>query len=387
MNEKHPPTANVLRAMGLLVAERCDLSPTGYRWLADPPPWAQAFGCTPQAPCDLANSFAFMDLFLEDAVAFWNQAQGPATLSSASWSEPDDVGVNHQLEAVALRLVDPDAEIVAIAGAGADFEHTQGILQAARDRRLSVDRELAMQREVEQQLRLRVEQRTAELARTNERLRAMGSQVALAEQRERHRLAVGLHDHVGQLLAAAKLRIAAERARAEDPTLTQGLTEVLDVLGQAIDATRTLTFELSPPMLYELGLVATLASLVEQMGRRHPGIDCVFRDDGDDRNPTQDVEVVLFQVIRELINNALKHAQASQLVVETRREGANMVLTVTDNGAGFNVAQLEEPVVGPGGFGLYSVREQLMHWGACLEVESAPGAGTVARVVAPLSVS
>ena len=390
MNDHASLVACVLRSMGLLVALRCEEAETGFRWLGEPPPWAESFGCVPGGECDLVGAFAFMDMFVDDADAFWDEgrdgARGEASLHSAPWSEPDDAGVIHQLEAVALRLSSPAADVIAIAGAGADFSQTQSILQAARERRLAVDRELAVQRQVEQQLRLRVEQRTAELARTNEQLRTMGSEVALAEQRERHRLAVGLHDHVGQLLAAAKLQVGAQRIRDQrtgdaGADRAAALTEVLDVLGQAIDATRTLTFELSPPMLYELGLMATLASLVDQVSQRHPGVACTFRDAGETSMVGQDAEVVLFQVVRELISNALKHGQPSRLVVDARREGRELVLTVTDDGVGFDVAKLAEPVVGAGGFGLFTVRERLEQLGGRLEVESAVGSGTTARVV------
>ncbi len=349
MNDDTTLIAGVLGAMGLLVAQRVE---GAYRWVGTPPPWAEAFGCTADGPCDLAEAFAFMGLFLHDAEAFWADAQGEATISSAPWSEPDAQGVEHQLEAVAMRLSGgpgvagaPGRDVVAIAGAGVDFAQTQSILQAARERRLTVDRELAVQRRVEQQLRLRVEQRTVELARTNEQLRTLASQVGLAEQRERHRLAIGLHDHVGQLLAAAKLLAEAERADAVDPAARERLTRLLTVMNQAIEATRTLTFELSPPMLYELGLVATLASLTEQIGRQHPSIACVFRDDGEPKAVPQDVEVVFFQIARELINNVLKHAQATRLVVDTRAVGGELVLSVTDDGAGFDAQTLTEPVL------------------------------------------
>ena len=393
MNDDGLLIADVLGAMGLLVAQRVEGE--RFRWIGTPPPWAEDFGCTVDGPCELAASFAFMGLFLHDAKAFWANAEGAATISSSPWSEPDVNGVDHQLEAVAMRLpsggggesgrgADDDAvEVVAVAGAGADFVQTQSILQAARERRLAVDRELAVQRQVEQQLRLRVEQRTVELARTNEQLRTLAAQVGLAEQRERHRLAVGLHDHVGQLLAVAKLRASAERANAADPSQRERMDGLLDVMNQAIDATRTLTFELSPPMLYELGLVATLASLVEQTSRQHTTIACVFRDDEEPKAVAQDVEVVLFQIARELINNVLKHAKATRLVVETRAESGSMVMSVTDDGTGFDERVLHEPVVGVGGFGLYSVRERMDYLGGRLEVDTRPGAGTTVRVHAP----
>jgi len=285
---------------------------------------------------------------------------------------------------------------LAIAGVGLEFSQAQSILQTARERRLAMDREIAVRQLVEDQLRQRVHQRTAELDASNQRLRSLASEVALAEQRERHRLAIGLHDHIGQLLAVTKMRLASEAAKSEDPAVAQRLRETNETIADAIDATRSLTFELSPPMLYELGLIPTLASLVDQTAERHGPLVCVFEDDGEPKPLATDVQVLLFQVVRELITNTLKHAEADRLTVRTWRDKQTMVLVVEDDGRGFDAAELDRPRVGKGGFGLLSVRERLSHFEATLRVESGPGdgsaaaggigigGGTLATIVVPL---
>lgn len=370
----------VVRAMGLLVLSRD--AGGGFAWVGELPAWAEGFGCSGDAPCDPASSFAFLEFFLSEAEAAGVWADGgPEKLASEAWSEPDRRGVDHQLEAVALRV--GGVGVLVVEGVGVDFVQSQGILQTARERRLAMDRELAVRQLVEDQLRQRVEQRTAELNQSNEQLRSLASQVALAEQRERHRLAIGLHDHIGQLLAVAKMQLSAERAKAQDDAARDRLSDTLKLLEDAIAATRSLTFELSPPMLYQLGLIPTLASLVEQTDERHADLTCRFEDDGAEKALPDDIEVLLFQVVRELITNTLKHAEARRLDVNTHGDGGAVVVTVADDGKGFDPATLDRPVVGQGGFGLLSVRERLAHFGATLRVESTPGTGTAVRIVVP----
>ena len=376
--------AGVVRAMGLLVAVRQGDGPVGERggfaWVGQLPPWAEGFGCVADQPGNAVESFAYLAFFTDEAHDVWAE-RGASRLDSDVWSEPDLYGTDHQLEAVALRMDSRD--VLVVSGVGTEFAQTQSILQTARSRRLAVDRELAVRQMVEAELRQRVEQRTAELDQSNKQLRVLASKVALAEQRERHRLAIGLHDHIGQLLAVVKMQLSSERARAGDPAARARLEDTLKLLEDAIGSTRTLTFELSPPMLYELGLPATLASLIEQVQAREPTLACGFEEDAHDKLLPDDVEVLLFQVVRELITNTLKHAEASRLEVKMTREDGRVVLRVIDDGRGFDPETLNRPVVGPGGFGLFSVRERLADFGAGLRVDSRPGGGTRVTIEVP----
>lgn len=381
--------SGVVHAMGLLVVAQDPAAEAGeerFVWVGEVPGWAERFGCSADGGCDPVGAFTFLEFFLEEARAHWREPQrspgglagelpgelpgAGAVLRSEVWAEPDLDGVDHQLEAIALRV--EGQGVLAIAGVGLEFSQAQTILQTARERRLAMDREIAVRQLVESQLRQRVQQRTAELHATNQQLRSLASEVALAEQRERHRLAIGLHDHIGQLLAVTKMRLSSEAGRTEDAQVKERLADTIGLVTDAIAATRSLTFELSPPMLYELGLVPTLASLVEQTAQRHAPLVCTFADDDEPKPLPTDVEVLLFQVARELMTNTLKHAGSGRLSVSTRREGDTMVLEVEDDGIGFDVTRLDGTPIGQGGFGLLSVRERLSHFGATLRVESEP---------------
>lgn len=217
-----------------------------------------------------------------------------------------------------------------------------------------------------------------------EELQVLAGELSLAEERERRRIATELHDRIGQTLAFAKMKVGAlEAAWGGDDGPLADLRHLLD---QAIRDTRLLTFELSSPILYELGLEASLEWLVEDAGRRH-GLTAGFRDDGRPKPLAEDVKVLLFQAVRELLVNAAKHARAKGVRVQIRRRGGTVRITVQDDGVGG--ASLASPAAGPAGagFGLFSIRVRLQQHGGRLEIESRKGRGTRVLLVAPLSMS
>ena len=147
--------------------------------------------------------------------------------------------------------------------------------------------------------------------------------------------------------------------------------------------TRSLTFELSPPVLYELGLEAGVEWLAEQFQAKHDlRIEVV-----DDRQPKpldEDVRVLLFRAARELILNVVKHAQVQEAKVAISRDGGFVQIAVQDDGAGFVPSELDTLVRLHRAFGLFSVRERLDSLGGSFRIQSEPGRGTVAVMRAPL---
>jgi len=211
------------------------------------------------------------------------------------------------------------------------------------------------------------------------RLRTLASQLSLAEERERKRLATGLHDRVSQPLAAVTMKLGTIQERLPSAELEGELEEAQRLVETAIQETRSLTFDLSPPILYELGLEAALEWLLEQIQNTH-GIVCGFEDDGQPKPLGDDARGLLFWIVRELLVNVVKHARAHAAVVSIRRVGDAVQVTVEDDGVGFDTSELERRTRG---FGLFSIRERLTEFGGCVEVESAPGQGTKVTLVAP----
>ncbi|MEE8583469.1 MAG: ATP-binding protein, partial [Acidobacteriota bacterium] len=161
------------------------------------------------------------------------------------------------------------------------------------------------------------------------------------------------------------------------------LEEIRRLIDQAIGATRSLTFELSPPVLYELGLEAALQSLGERLGRRE-SIRFHFESDQEPKPLTDDKSVVLYRGGRELLYNIVKHAKANNAWMRVARDGDCIRITVEDDGVGFEACQAAESFTAGGGFGLFSMARQLDHIGGRLEMEPSPGQGTRIVVTAPL---
>ena len=215
-------------------------------------------------------------------------------------------------------------------------------------------------------------------------LRSLASDLSLAEEQERRRIATMLHDHIGQILAISKIKLGALLQSAANDGFLEQLEEVREHVEQAIQYTRSLTFELSPPILYDLGLESALEWLTEQIKEQH-GISCDFETDNTPKPVRDEIRIVLFSAVRELLMNVAKHALAKTAKVTIRRVNENIVVHVADNGTGFTVSRMNFYLDENKGFGLFSIRERLRHLGGQMDVRSAKGRGTRVILTAPLA--
>jgi signal transduction histidine kinase len=212
-------------------------------------------------------------------------------------------------------------------------------------------------------------------------LRQLASEQCLVEARERRAIAEDLHDHLGQGLAFTRARLRQLQGDVVFGGHGAAIEELLKLLDQAIGYTRSLTFELSPPVLYELGLGPALEWLGETFARKH-GLKIEVRERGR-RDLPDDLRVLYFKSARELLHNVVKHARATRVSILLACEGDQIVLEVTDDGCGFAAAAA-------GGlprdrtFGLFSIQERLHQLGGRLEIHSAPDRGTRVCLVAAL---
>jgi PAS domain S-box-containing protein len=228
----------------------------------------------------------------------------------------------------------------------------------------------------------------SERKRTEERLRdyqqqlrRLASEISLAEEKERRRIASQLHDGTIQNLALAKIKLGKFEKGLAPQRHDETLDEIRELLELSIHDARSLIFELSPPVLYELGLGAAIEWLGEQFQTRH-GIICRVEASQNNAPLNVDIEVILFQVLRELLVNVVKHANATRVDVSLRRMGDRLSLQVGDDGDGFDAAAVVTGS-GSGGFGLFNIRERLQLLGATFEIES--GTGTRVTITAPLA--
>jgi signal transduction histidine kinase len=226
----------------------------------------------------------------------------------------------------------------------------------------------------------------AEAKAYNEHLRAMGAELMMAEERERRRIATVLHDSVVQTLALMKMRVETTREDAtDDPRVVAQLTDIRRLLDSAITQTRTLTADLSPPVLYELGLVAAIQWLGDRMLSEHriafemPGQRQIYP-------LNEETRITLFQAVRELLANVIKHSRATTCSIDVSMDEASrqLMIRVDDNGVGVSTAATQD--YSKGGFGLFNIRQRLTHLGGSLRISPRPGGGTRVIISAPTAV-
>lgn len=218
-----------------------------------------------------------------------------------------------------------------------------------------------------------VRERTAQL-------RDLAFALTTAEEQERRNLAQNLHDDLAQVLSIVQLKLAA--AAKDGAAAPAALAEAKTLLDQASVTVHSLAFQLSPAVLYQLGLMPAIDWLAEEMLRLY-GLRVAVHDDGAHKPLDERVRSVLYRAVRELLINVAKHAKVHTAEVHGTREANRIIIEVTDGGAGFD-AQAVTAAPGRGGFGLISVRERLRIIGGSVNIASLPGDGTTVTLAAPL---
>ena len=278
-----------------------------------------------------------------------------------------------------------DIELLSPQGVRHRYEARMSALYDGRGRltgRLAVLRDVTQQRRAEQER----EALLREVERRAQQLSALATELTQAEERERRRLAQTLHDHLQQLLVGAKMHVIALRNQADSQRFAVALQQIVALLEQSLAATRALTVELSPPVLYEGTLAQALAWLGHWVEERH-GLNVVARLDPHAEPTGDDVRILLFQAARELLFNVVKHAQVERAYLGMRIVDHDLIeLVVADEGVGF-ASPSDEALITPSGFGLFSIRERLQLLGGRMEVVSSPKQGTRVTLYAPATPS
>ena len=221
-----------------------------------------------------------------------------------------------------------------------------------------------------------------EIMRYQQRLRSLTSELARTEERQRRELAAQLHDGTCQELALLKMQLQSlivdlpAHNREAFVSVCTGLTETMEKL-------RDLTFNLCPPELHISGLYAAVESLIDHHLREFGDIAWHFQCKDKQKKDTlsDDIRILLYMSIRELLINAVKHACADTVRVECQQNDGAFVVSVSDNGRGFDFQQTSPSQAG--GFGLFNIQERLEHFGGHLSIASEPGQGSTITLTVP----
>lgn len=225
--------------------------------------------------------------------------------------------------------------------------------------------------------RAALEHQRGELLSKQESLRTLAADLAVTEERERREIAADLHDRIGQALQISKLLVSRACAAEDVDEAREILGQAEALLASAIQDTRTLIFEISPPVLYDIGLEAAFEWLAENV-TSGPAV-VTYSDEGSGP-PLQDtMRALVYRMTRELLMNSIKHGHATRIDITTAAVDGQLRIEVRDDGRGFDIE------TSPANFGLRNLREQVVGLGGRFELLSRPEHGTVARIWVPVT--
>jgi signal transduction histidine kinase len=342
----------------------------------------------------------------------------PVDATLLDLSLPDSSGLE---TIIRLRQTHPDTPIVVLTGVDDEKTGVEAVRMGVQDyfvkgqsdgrlivrairyaiERKRMEDELRRHRDT---LEMQVQERTKALSRTvdslqmeiatriqaekkiltyQKRLRSLATEIILVEERERRTIASALHDSLGPLLAFSKreLGILRKSAPAE---IAGSLRHVHEMIEQAVGQTRSLTFDLSPPTLYTLGLEHALEELVERFSQEGK-FKGVFNTLANGDSLTEDVKVLLYRSARELLINIAKHAQAKNVYVTLSVTENHIQVAVEDDGIGFDTSGIDLQAGKSSGFGLFNVYERLAQAGGRLDIQSQKKGGTKIVLQLPLT--
>lgn len=221
-----------------------------------------------------------------------------------------------------------------------------------------------------------------QLETANRRLQLLSSRVVEIQELERQHIARGLHDDIGQALTAIKINLESLRLRDASLRGAGPIDDSVHIVEIALQQVRTMSLDLRPPQLDDLGLAAALRWYVDRKAGA-AGVGAQFRVESLPEHIHPDIETACFRIAQEAMTNVLRHAQARNVWVDLRGHDAHLHLMVRDDGRGCDVAAVRERAAQGGSFGLISMEERASLVGGRIEISSREGRGTVVDAFLP----
>jgi len=216
------------------------------------------------------------------------------------------------------------------------------------------------------------------------KLKSLASELALAEERERRRIAAGIHDDMAQKLAMTKLELQSLGASISDKSVGLSLEAPCSLIDEIVQDARELVFNLSNAALHQVGLEAAVESWLQHDIQGKHALKCELVKDTSGRKLDDNTQIILFRALKELVANAVKYAEAHRITVLIQEADGTIRVSVEDDGVGFDPSGLEASFTPKGGFGLFNIKERLEYLGGRLDIDSGPGEGTRVTMTAPL---
>lgn len=229
----------------------------------------------------------------------------------------------------------------------------------------------------------KLKQTERELLSYQERLRSLALEMSMVEERERRYITIELQDNLGRTLSYCRDTLKELQETVTAQGLRTSLNEVSGLLERTIHYAKTLTYEFSTQVLYEKGLEAALQWLGNHFQQQY-SLSFHFKDDQRPKPLSDETSILLYQTVRELFMNIVRHAQANNITVSIERDYKNILIKVQDDGIGFDISKISSYRSEKEMFGLFSIYERLKYLGGSVQVESGTGQGTSFTLIAPL---
>ena len=224
-------------------------------------------------------------------------------------------------------------------------------------------------------------QAEARLQNSTRQLKALSKRVLEAQELERRRVALELHDELGQALTAIKINLQmGDRFKDQSPAELN--LENIRIVEDALQQVRSLATALRPSMLDDLGLAPALKWMSEQTASRG-GFVSSFHHERVQVRLAPDIETACFRIVQEALTNITRHAQATRVDITLRREGDDLVLTVQDDGVGFDIDVMRERAVAGGSLGVLGMQERATLIQGQLDIDATPGVGCTVQLRCP----
>ena len=219
-----------------------------------------------------------------------------------------------------------------------------------------------------------------------EKLVALASAFSVSKEQERCLIAQEIHDSISQNLAYSKLKLQFLQERLEEermPDLCDELAGVIAIIDESLQHTRTLTFEMGVPILYQLGLNAALQWLIGEMSRKY-GLVVHFASSPIPEELSDDQKAFLFRSAQELLTNVAKHAGVTEASLSVQKKIGYVAVRVRDRGKGFDVSEFSKSDLSNKSYGLFSLETVVRSLGGDVHIRSDEGLGTDVTLCIPI---